>query len=639
MRLKYFAYSLLASAVMLLAACTPESDDLGAIDVTSAQLAEGSGFTVSVDQTTNQVTFTSLMPSSYSVYWEYGPMPAEGATASVSGTSTSSTYQVGVAFPNTYYVRMGVQTRGGIVFSDRAPFTINQLNTSLLADEQWTLLTGGVGKSKTWVLDLDASGTSLKFGGPKWFYTAGANWNNFHDASGGNYIDSKSWDAAAAIEPSTDWYWSADWAGNGWICDAQDFGTMTFDLDGGANVDVNGEKGSFNMDADAHTITFTGVLPLAISQSAVAAQCPSGTYKVIYLSENALQFLFDGDSETPFSLNYISKDYKDNYVPPVNTTIYLPTDWKSYILPFNQKQISYKFDDSDPYTYYSLSGEELTSGMTKFAGNENIGDALIEIDAANGKFNITDIDGNKTEATFTVTDGEAATDDDGNVVNEGGGLFTLSSMPEFVIATNDDVKFGSKDNTLQLLHYETSDLTGDVTDIWLGAKQYDAMGNALYYIAYHLVKQVAGGTTESFTANLCYAAQEYSFLPTATTYVTGEGDYTLTVTPDGTIDTQNPHLLYLDVVKLLKKHPNADIVIKSVSVDGTELMGSVLTDELIPRGVGDDATIGRRYILNPWGDNEETGYSYSSLLPNFKFSTSLSVTFHVTYDAGDVVLK
>lgn len=639
MKLKYFAYSLLASVVMLLAACSPESDDLGAIDVTSAQLAEGTGFTISVDQSTNQATFTSLMPSSYSVYWEYGPMPAEGEAASISGTSTSSSYQVGVAFQGTYYVRMGVQTRGGIVFSDRAPFTINQMNTNWISDELWTLLAGGVGGSKTWELDLDASGTSLIFGGPKWFYTAGANWNNFHDAAGGNYVDSKTWDGAAAIEPTASdwWYWKADWAGNGWICAAKDFGTMTFDLIEGANVEVNGEKGSFGMDVDNHTITFTGVLPLAIDQSAVAAQCPSGTYKIIYLSENAMQILFDGSSETPFSLNYIAKDYKDNYVPPVSETIYLPVDWKNYLLPFNQKQTSYKFDDSDPYTYYSLSGEEITSGMVKFKANENLGDALIEIDQANGKFTITDIDGNKTEAKYTVTDGETTTDDDGNTVCADGGLFTLSEMPEFGISTNADVKFGSKDNTLQLLNYEVSDLTGDVTDIWLGSKQYDAQGNALYYLAYHLVKQVAGGTTESFTANLCYAAQEYSFLPTATTFVTGDGDYTLTVTPDGSIDTQNPHLMYLDVVKILKKYPNADIVIKSIKVDGTELIGGVLTDEIIPRGVGDDATIGRRYILNPWGDSET--YSYSGLLPNFAFSDNITVTFHVTFDSGDVVLK
>lgn len=643
MKLKYFLYSVLASVVMLFAACSPDDDKLGGVDVTPEQLAVGEGFTIDVDQNTNQVTFTSKMPKSYSVYWEYGPMPAEGDKASISGTSTNDVYQLGIAFKGNYYVRMGVQTRGGIVFSDRAPFSIDKLNTSLLSDQLWTLLTGGVDHSKTWMLDLDADGQSIKFLGPKYFYTTGANWNNFHNSKGANYIDSKTWDASTAIEPSTAWNWLADWAGNSWICGAKDYGTMTFDLIGGANVDVNGEKGSFAMDVDNHTITFTGVLPLAIDQNAVAAQCPSGTYKLLYLSDNGMQILFDGANETPFTLNFISKDYKDNYVAPVNTVINLPALWKNLVLPMNQKQTSYKFDTENPYTYFSLSGEELKDGPVKYKASENLGDALIEINSAKNAFTVTDVDGNKTESSFTVSDGEYTTDKDGNVVCSGGGLFTIPSLPQFNISENADVQFGSKDKTLQLLGYEVNDMTGDITDIYLGSKQYDAQGNALYYLAYHLIKQVAGGTVESFTASLSFAAQEYKFLPAAETFITGEGDYTLTVVPDGTINTKDPHLMYLDIPKLLKKHPNADIVIKSVKVDGTELLGSLFTDTDIPRSVGDDPSTGRRYVLSPWGDpSNETDtrhYVYADLLPKFAFSNSIEVTFHVTYDAGEVVLK
>ena len=91
MRLKYFLYSILTSVIMLMTACSPDKDGLGAIDVTADQLAAGKGFSIDVNQETNQVTFKSLMPSSYSVYWEYGPMPADGADASISGTSTNST--------------------------------------------------------------------------------------------------------------------------------------------------------------------------------------------------------------------------------------------------------------------------------------------------------------------------------------------------------------------------------------------------------------------------------------------------------------------------------------------------------------------------------------------------------------------
>ena len=130
MKTKNLLYGVLTSIVMLLTACTPDSDSMGAIDLTTAQLAENTGFSVNVDQNTNQVTFTSLLPSSYSVYWEYGPAPTSD-DVSISGTSTNNIYQVGVAFDGDYYVRMGVQTRGGIVFSDRASFHINQMKTLL----------------------------------------------------------------------------------------------------------------------------------------------------------------------------------------------------------------------------------------------------------------------------------------------------------------------------------------------------------------------------------------------------------------------------------------------------------------------------------------------------------------------------
>lgn len=87
--------------------------------------------------------------------------------------------------------------------------------------------------------------------------------------------------------------------------------------------------------------------------------------------------------------------------------------------------------------------------------------------------------------------------------------------------------------------------------------------------------------------------------------------------------------------KLLKNHPNADIILKSIKVDGTEILGSEegMDDATISRGVGDDATTGRRYILNPW--NEESA-THTHL---FKFSTTIEVTISVKFDTGDVVLQ
>ena len=79
---------------------------------------------------------------------------------------------------------------------------------------------------------------------------------------------------------------------------------------------------------------------------------------------------------------------------------------------------------------------------------------MIEINSAKNAFTVTDVDGNKTESSFTVSDGEYTTDKDGNVLCSGGGLFTIPSLPQFNISENADVQFGSKDKTLQLLGYE-----------------------------------------------------------------------------------------------------------------------------------------------------------------------------------------
>ena len=621
MKTKKLLYGALMSIVMLIAACTPDSDSMGALDLTTSQLAENTGFSVNVDQSTNQVTFTSLLPSSYSVYWEYGPAPTSD-DVSISGTSTNSTYQVGVAFDGDYYVRMGVQTRGGIVFSDRALFHIDKMNPNLISDAAWTMLTGGVGHSKTWVLDLDAAGTCLKFGGPKWFYTSGMSWDSFHNVAGENYLDSEQWDSSTAIDPThaSDWYWTADWAGNGWICGAADYGTMTFDLINGANVDVNGLKGSFNMDVASHTISFTGVVPLSINPDDVIGQRPDGNYKIIYLTDNAMQILFDGgsDDNTPFSLNYISKDYKDSYVPPVNTSISLPENWMNFLQPFNQNTTTYKFDEDSPFGWFTLAGEEIS--RSGFAGHPDIADAEFELNSKTKTFKITDISGNVTEGTYSISDD---------------GVLSFPQLPSFGISTNKNIKFASTTNQLQVITYEISDRTGDLTDLWLGSRQYDDQGNAYEYLAYHFKKQTGGVQVESFTGILSFSDTGWAFLNSPEVYITGEGDYTFTVTSDGSSNTQDPYLMFLDVAKILKKHPNTDLILKSIKVDGHEILGSEegMDDATISRQLGDDATTGRRYILNPWS---EESASHTHL---FKFSNTIEVTIAVKYDVGEVVLK
>ncbi len=623
MKLKYIMFSALASGMML-TACSPEEYSLADINLTTQQMNEGNGFTVDIDQNTNSVTFSSLLGNDKTIYWEYGPKPAEGADFSVSGNFVGKNYQVGIAFPGEYYVRMTAMTNGGLSVSEPAYFTIEKMNTDLISDDTWTILTGGVGKSKTWVLDMDpVDGTPLKFSGLKWFFTPGQSWDSFHSADGSNYVDADVWDPANAIDPTyaSEWYWTAEFPGNSWITTIADYGEMTFDLIDGANVDVNGSKGSFNMDTKAHTISFTGVLPLSCGADGdIASYCPTGTYKIIYLSENALQILFDSGTAdmTPFSMNYISKEYKENYVAPIVTEIELPEDWKDYIMPKNQNITTFKFNEDAPFTWYSVDGK---SEIARSFEAADVADYKFEFNNKEKKLVITDLDGNAVEYPFEL--------------NDKGNYVFAEALPTFGLSTNnEDVMFGAADKQLQILSYEIDDYTGDISELVLAARQYDAQGNFYEYLAYNLKKVVAGNEVERFKVTLGFSDTGWAFIEYDPVFVTGEGTYTFTITNNGTSNTQDPYLYYIDVHKLLKKYPNADMIITSIKRDGEEILGATetLTDEAISRQVGDAPVDGRRYLLNPWNEESAANTDY------FKFENSFEVTMRIVYDCGEPVL-
>jgi hypothetical protein len=79
----------------------------------------------------------------------------------------NQTFQI--PFGGDYTVYFGIITKGGYVKSEPINFTINNTNGSLLTNPLWTLLSGGVGNSKEWVIDLDANGVSKFFTGPMYF--------------------------------------------------------------------------------------------------------------------------------------------------------------------------------------------------------------------------------------------------------------------------------------------------------------------------------------------------------------------------------------------------------------------------------------------------------------------------------------
>ena len=290
---------IISSLFLSLTACSPDDYDLGSKDVTTADLAEGIAYSVTVDQATNTVLLKSLMADRYNVSWIHPQ-----------GRSQAKEVTLQIPFGGTYDVVFGVETRGGIVYGDTCHFTLNNTNPDLLTDELWTLITGGVGKSKTWVLDLDADGVSKYFVGPLYFYGTDDNWDTAH--------------GTPAPEGSDSWNWNADWAGNNWITAAKDFGTMTFDLNNGAHVQVNdldngaSYNGTFLLDTENHTIQLTDAKILHLSSYDGIVVNWSGDLRLFSLTEHTMQIAalrdpaLSGEGACRLVFNFISKEAYDD---------------------------------------------------------------------------------------------------------------------------------------------------------------------------------------------------------------------------------------------------------------------------------------------------------------------------------------
>jgi hypothetical protein len=168
-------------------------------------------------------------------------------------------------------------------------------------DPLWTFLTGGVSKSKTWVLDLfkDGNGNaySKKFKGHIWWASLYMRWNR-----------------TCAEGQSCSVVYEDTW--QGWMPSPLDYGTMTFKLEGNPiNPMVTivqkslgeGKDGTFTgkyvLDVEAKTLTFIGA-PL---YNGWAQTWPKGY--LISLTEDGMSIGFPnpGNSNELTVFNYVPK--------------------------------------------------------------------------------------------------------------------------------------------------------------------------------------------------------------------------------------------------------------------------------------------------------------------------------------------
>lgn len=452
----------------LFAACTPDSFELGEKDITVDDLVENMAFSITHDsENPNIVYLKSLLPTSYQVCWEHPQ-----------GRSQEREVTLQIPFAGEYTVKFGVQTRSGLVYGNPTTFTVDGFCADFVKDELWTLLSGGVGKSKTWYMDINSEKQCKYFIGPLYFYGTDDDWETVTLGLPGDGTDH--------------WSWAPDWASNGsWLfgdTGAMDYGSMTFDLIDGANVTVNDlyngtvQKGTYLIDSENHTMVMTdaGVLHDP-GRDAIVTQW--GNVKILSLTEDYMQLgvIRDNDpNEGPCILcyNFISKEYSDNWEPeempdPEPT---LPDGWEDMVSEVATNKIKWTMSTDVPFDWAKLDGG-LLNNFT--AGNyPDWATPVNDLD----KLSIT-LDSKEMTYEFAMPDGTMA---NGTYTLDEKGIYTFSdNTPSYHIGGENIMFSTDANNQLRILSIESEN--ENITGMWLGARSTEKDE----YIAYHFIPSAA----------------------------------------------------------------------------------------------------------------------------------------------------
>lgn len=313
---------------------------------------------------------------------------------------------------------------------------------------------------------------------------------------------------------------------------------------------------------------------------------------------------------TATSINYVTKDYFDNFTIPVPTEIVLPETWEKDLATQNN-YCTWRLNDRAPFDWYDLGGNKKNGykGVGDYPGNFKPVDGTVtdfRLDfnnPAKGKYVATLPNGDTVDGEYSV------------VPTGGNGYITLSngigSSPLGGSAVN------LEGNELTVLSVAYDDL-GRMSDLVLGIPQKDVNGTVYEYLGYQLTADYGAEQKVTYRTSLQYFNTGWGFT-TQDIYVETPGTYTITLpVTDG-----DPYGMFLDCYKILDDYPNCDIVINEIKVDGNDIG---MEDADISRGNGDEANVARRYILNPWNDDS------AAWTPKFVANQSISVTFTISFE-------
>ncbi|WP_290793507.1 hypothetical protein [Flavihumibacter sp. UBA7668] len=261
-----------------------------------------------VDPGGNTVYLVNNSPQTVPV-WDYG-----------TGVSNRQRDTIRFAFKGDYVIKYAAVTGGGLVAADPVTITVTEDNLNYVNDPLWTLLSGGVGQEKTWVLDANENGDKKFFTSP--IYFAGQD-----NAYGSKSTDGKTveW-TQVCTDPSGPncWTYGPNYTSDTWAAEKRDYGFMTFSLKGGPflKTDHKGvagiatESGTYFLDVNTLTLSTSNASPLFVSYTPNDVNSVY-SWRILSLTENTMQLAVKNKAKDEFQvLNYLSKTYSDNWTPP-----------------------------------------------------------------------------------------------------------------------------------------------------------------------------------------------------------------------------------------------------------------------------------------------------------------------------------
>lgn len=304
----FTTYTWMALAgLFLILSCKKKDHELGAL-LSEDQIQFDIVQDLAVDEGGNTVILINQTPETVPI-WDYG-----------TGKSTRQRDTVHFAFAGDYQIKFSVVTAGGIVEKEPVTITVTKDNLNYVNDPLWTLLSGGVGEEKTWLLDANANGDKKYYTSPVYF------------AGMDNAYGSKSADGNTVVwtQVCTDptgpncWTYAPNYTSDTWAAEQRDYGSMTFSLKGGPflQTDHKGvagygtESGTYFLDVNTLTLTTTSATPLFVSYSPTDL-VSLNSWRIISLTENTLQIASKNKTKDEYQvLNFISKAYSDSWTPP-----------------------------------------------------------------------------------------------------------------------------------------------------------------------------------------------------------------------------------------------------------------------------------------------------------------------------------